>query len=53
MKLLPSEKNWVSQVAELRHKYGLINTDNEIARLDKKKYKMIIDVKVKEYAFET
>ena len=51
-KLFPYEKNWYNEVITLRSKYGLTQTDSEIAELSKDKWKSQVKTAVIELALE-
>ena len=51
-KLFPFEKNWFNEVSQIRSKYGIMETDEEIADLSKEKWKMVVHNKINAYALE-
>ena len=50
--LMYQAQNWGNEIAHLRKKYDLQETDDEIALLSKEEWKKLVKRKVRKYAFE-
>ena len=47
------ERNWANEIKELRTKYGIKETDEEILALTKAKWKFMVKRKIHEYVLQT